>query len=111
MYLHSFAVLLRCLRFCLFFVKQELSKKIKGASNEAPFLYLNIKSVLTARAHNGVLSLFPRQAKIVSAGGTFFVNVGRAVALFTFLKVDKLLRFICQFYKFFVFLLSFVNIS
>ena len=74
-------------------------------------LYVNIKSVFTAGTHNGVLALFPRKAKIVFAGGTSSVNVGFIVTHLAFLKVEELLRFVDEFDKFLVFLLSFVNIS
>lgn len=75
------------------------------------FLYVNIKSVFTAGAHNGVLALIPRKAKIAFAGGASSVNVGFTVTYLAFLKVEELLWLIDEFDKFLVFLLSFVNIS
>ena len=53
-----------------------------------------VKPVLTAGANYGVLTLFLRQTKVVSAGRTFFVHVGFLVSLFAFLKLDKLLRLV-----------------
>jgi hypothetical protein len=75
------------------------------------FLYLDIEPCFTARTHHGVLSLFPRQAKVVFARGEFFVNVGFFVAYLTFLEIEKFLWFVCQYNEVFVFLLPFVNIS
>ena len=58
-----------------------------------------------------MLSLFPRQAKVVFAGRTLLVNVGLSVSIFALLQLEKLLRLVGVFDEFLVFLLSFVNIS
>ena len=58
-----------------------------------------------------MLSLFPRQAKVVFAGRTLFVNVGLSVSILALLQLEKLLRLVGVFDEFLVFLLSFVNIS
>ena len=74
-------------------------------------LYSYVEAMLAAGTNNCVLTLFLREPQVVLAGGTFSVNVGFSVPVFTFLQIDELFRLIRKFDKFLVFLLSFVNIS
>lgn len=75
------------------------------------FLNFYVKPVLATGTNNRVLTFFLWQTKVVFAGRTLSVNVRFLVAKFTFLQIDKLLRFVGEFDKFLIFLLSFVNIS
>lgn len=75
------------------------------------FLYSDVKSVLTAGAGNGVLTLFLRQAQIIFACGALLVYVSFPVPKFTFYKLEEIIRLFPDFHKSKVLLLSFVNIS
>ena len=58
-----------------------------------------------------MLTIFSGQTQIVFAGGTFSVNVGFSIPILTLQEIEIFLWFINKFKKFFVFTLSFVNIS
>jgi hypothetical protein len=49
------------------------------------FLYFDVKAGFAARADNGVLSFLFWEAKVVFAGGAFFINMSLSVAQFAFL--------------------------
>ncbi len=72
--------------------------------------YSNVKSVFTAGADNGVLSLLLWKAKIVFAGRTFSVNVSFSVTALAFLKVEKFSRPFDKLQKRQIFLLPFVYV-
>ena len=86
----------------------------KSGDVKSPLFFLlnfYVKTVLTAGADNCVLALLSRKAKVVFAGRTFFVHVGFSVTDLALGEIEECLRLFDKLDKFFVFLLSFVNIS
>ena len=80
---------------------------LKGATQ---ILYLHVKSCLAARADNGVLTLLLRKTKVVATGRTLLVHVCLLISSLALLKIEELLRFVCEFDESLVLLLSFINV-